>query len=157
MANLCVNEVKTKSDVICLLNSLHEKNILDKDELKSIRVYDILTFLNSGLAKRMAKSGAVRREVPFVIGLNPQDVYLENDGLVLVNGIIDCFFEEDDGCVLVDYKTDYVNQTDFEQIIDKYSLQLSIYKKAVEYLTQKPVVNSCLYLTRYGKCLDVRY
>ena len=50
--------------------------------------------------------------------------------MILVQGIIDVFWEEDDGIVLLDYKTDRVDSE--EQLMVRYEKQLELYKNAIE-------------------------
>ncbi len=67
---------------------------------------------------------------------------------VLVQGIIDLFYEKDDGFILVDYKTDAVLD---EARVAGYTLQLQLYKRAIEKATQKKVNKMMLFDVRRGK------
>ena len=99
----------------------------------------------------------VKRELPFyteISSLNidntlPEKLYGKEN--VRLQGIIDCIFEEEDGIVLLDYKTDYVVEGMEEEIIEKYRVQLKYYKDAVEKITGKRVKESYLYLFGLGK------
>ena len=68
----------------------------------------------------------------------------------MVQGVIDCYFEEEDYLVLIDYKNSYVNKKDREQALRKlkqtYEGQVQIYQEALEIIRQKPVAEACLYL-----------
>ena len=106
--------------------------------------YKLWRFLNSTLGKKMqaaAKKGKLHREQPFVLGLPANELYSDSESteLVLVQGIIDAFFEEEDGLVLLDYKTDYIHSDAKEELTQKYKGQLKYYKKALESLKQKKV------------------
>ena len=68
------------------------------------------------------------------------------DEKIRLQGIIDCFFEEEDGIVLLDYKTDYVEEEKIDEIIERYRAQLKYYKDALEKITEKRVKESYLYL-----------
>jgi ATP-dependent helicase/nuclease subunit A len=63
----------------------------------------------------------------------------------LVQGVIDLYFEEDDGYVLVDYKTDHVGKKSLSELSSKYGIQLQYYKKAIETLSSKHVKEMHLY------------
>ena len=73
-----------------------------------------------------------------------KDVYI--DEKIRLQGIMDCFFEEEDGIVLLDYKTDYVEEGKVDEIIERYRAQLKYYKDALEKITEKRVKESYLYL-----------
>ena len=70
---------------------------------------------------------------------------------VLVQGIIDLYFEEKDGgLVILDYKTDTVKAGEEEKLANKHKEQLIMYKNALEQATQKSVKEMYIYST----CLD---
>ena len=118
---------------------------MDKEQVDAIRPKDIVMFLNSPLAKRMKRAKSLNRlfrEQPFVIGM-PQD-----GEMILVQGIIDAYFTEDDGITIVDYKTDRVSND--EMLINRYRAQLEYYGKALSQITGRPIKA----LTIYSSCLQ---
>ena len=64
----------------------------------------------------------------------------------MVRGIIDAYFEENGEIVLLDYKTDFVNDENKEKVISRYEKQLELYSEALEKLTGKRVKEKCIYL-----------
>jgi ATP-dependent helicase/nuclease subunit A len=109
---------------------------------------EILPFLHSGLAGRMARAAAVkklRREQPFVLGVAADrlDPRFPKDETVLVQGIIDAFFIEDGAIVVLDYKTDRVHDADV--LLKRYSVQLDCYAEALERLLGMPVKEKIIY------------
>ena len=63
--------------------------------------------------------------------------------MVLVQGIIDAYFQEEDGLVVLDYKTDRVSAP--EELTERYHAQLDYYGRALEQLTQKKVKEKVIY------------
>lgn len=124
---------------------------LNQDYRKVVSVNKIVTFLESGLAMRMAKADSrnqVWREQPFVYGvpasrLNKGDKNFPEDEVVLIQGIVDLFFEEDGELVLVDYKTDVIPSP--ETLLERYKTQVDYYQEALEKLTGKKVKERILY------------
>lgn len=119
---------------------------MDEKMGSCIRIKDILGFLNSTSGKRMKKcaaKGKLFKEQPFVLGLE------QVEELVLVQGIIDVYFEEEDGLVVLDYKTDKVWEA--KELIDKYHAQLDYYAQALEQLTQKKVKEKIIYSFTLGE------
>jgi ATP-dependent helicase/nuclease subunit A len=86
-------------------------------------------------------------EQPFVMSFDADEIYSKESGLdkerVLVQGIIDLWFEEEGEIVLVDYKTDRV--TDAKELVSRYGIQLDLYSKALEQLTRKKVKEKLIY------------
>lgn len=113
-----------------------------------IRTGDILHFLNCESGRRMARAaaqGKLYREQPFVLGVLSEEIYPEDRSgeTILVQGIIDVYFEEPDGLVVLDYKTDQVRTAD--ELKEKYHAQLDYYAQALEQLTEKPVKEKIIY------------
>ena len=68
---------------------------------------------------------------------------------ILIQGIIDVYFEEEDGIVLADYKTDHVKNS--EELIKRYEKQLQIYGESLEQMTGKKVKERVIYSFCLGK------
>ena len=138
------------------LSRLVTENVISESDMEYIESEKIKTFFGSDIAKRMLASCEINRESPFQINISaleydaslPQEY---KDESVILQGIIDCYFDEGDGFVLVDYKTDKV--IDGKEIREKYEKQLELYKKAIEKLRGKPVKESYLYLFDTGEVI----
>ncbi len=140
----------TRSSIAMILDTFVQEGKLRANEREVISEYKLWRFLNSNLGKKMqtaARKGKLHREQPFVLGLPAKELYSDSESteLVLVQGMIDAFFEEDDGLVLLDYKTDYIHFNAKEELTKKYKEQLKYYKKALERLKQKKVKEVWLY------------
>lgn len=61
----------------------------------------------------------------------------------MIQGVIDCLFREDDGWILVDYKSDRLEREDAFR--KRYAVQLALYKRAVEQITGRPVSETYIY------------
>ena len=132
------------------LQRLIDDGVITDADTVYIDTDKIRAFYDSPLAKRMMRSKNIYRETPFQINIpahmyDPSLTDIKNDDTVILQGIIDCFFEEDDGFVLFDYKTDKV-KGDPQEIKDRYEKQLELYAKAITELKGKPVKESYLYL-----------
>ena len=76
-----------------------------------------------------------------------------SEEMLLVQGIIDVFFEEEDGIVLLDYKTDRVREA--EELIRRYRRQLELYGEALERTRGKRVKERYLYSFALGETIRV--
>lgn len=96
--------------------------LLTEEQRELINPSKLVAFFQSPVARRMAeadKRGDLFREKPFV---------MDYEG-VLLQGIIDVFWFEDDGIILLDYKTDRVQTP--EELIQRYQKQLELYADAL--------------------------
>lgn len=133
-----------------------ESRRLREEYARAVNRKKILRFLESELAYRMRqaqKCGRLYREQPFVMGISAARLGegFPDSESVLIQGIIDVFFEEEDGIVLLDYKTDSVSS--MKELWNRYETQLDYYSQAIYKLTGKPVKERILYsfhLEQYG-------
>ena len=114
----------------------------------AIRPADIIGFLFCPSGRRMkacALNGTLKKEQPFVLGVDAREIYpKEQEGEeILVQGIIDVYFEEPDGLVVLDYKTDRVR--DAGELKERYHAQLDYYARALERMTGRRVKEKIIY------------
>lgn len=138
-----------------------EKELITQQQAKSIDIRKIEAFINSPIGRRMLKSGKIHREVPFNIELPFEEVYPNYDDVdstedkILLQGVVDCYFEEAGKIVLIDYKTDYISKGNVNEIKDKYSMQISYYARALELLTGLGVEERYIYLFSTGELVEI--
>lgn len=131
-----------------------ETGRLTEEMAACIRSRDILRFLTCRSGRRMsvaARAGRLYREQPFVMAVDAREIYPEDRSgeKILVQGIIDVYFEEADGLTVLDYKTDRVKTAD--ELKEKYHAQLDYYAEALEKLTGKPVKEKIIYSFTLGE------
>ncbi len=136
------------------LDGFEEQGVLEKAWRESVSNEKLLTFFESSLAKRMAdaaEEGRLRREQPFVLGLSADRLGEEfpDSEQVLIQGIIDVFFEEDGKIVVADYKTDAVSTP--EELVSRYQIQLNYYEEALARITGKSVIQKIIYSFALGQ------
>lgn len=116
------------------IEKIVEKGLMTEEMRSLLSLEKLKHFYQSPLAERMkaaAERGELHLEQPFVMG-RPADE-IEGDGsdtMVLIQGIIDAFFIEEQEIVLLDYKTDFVKKE--EELICRYQKQLELYQTALE-------------------------
>ncbi len=159
MEHIDFNMPAKKDFIEKFIDKLKEKSILSLEEIQIIDINKIILFLNSPLCERIKKSKSVKKETPFVMGLSPYEVYKINEyknieGIVLVHGIIDLYFEENENIILVDYKTDKI-RNNLNKIKKQYEIQLSLYKKAIERNTGKTVKQTILYMFDNNSIIEI--
>ena len=102
----------------------------------------------------------MKKEQPFVIGIPYEEVYTEEDvkntgETVMVQGIIDAYFEEDGQLILMDYKTDSVKENVKEELTKRYKAQLKYYAGALSQITGMPVKEKMIYAFTSGEAFGV--
>lgn len=112
-------------------------------------------FFESELGVRLLSANTVLREIPFSLSLPASEVYVDWKGeeeAVLLQGIVDCVFEDENGLVLLDFKTDGVHDRykgGYEEakliLEDRYKVQIELYRRALEEIWKKKVNESYLF------------
>lgn len=136
------------------IQSLVERQLLQKIEADAVSAEKVFAFFETEIGGRFKKAKQVLREEPFTLSLKDQ----EGDAQI-IQGVIDCIFEDEQGnWVLLDYKTDYIEQYllgDFEKIKQKmtksYQIQLNYYQHAVQSIKRIQISERILYLYSIGQ------
>lgn len=135
-------------DVINYLQSLVKKKLLTEEEVNTVDPEKIIQFFATTIGQRFSHAKQLYRELPFTLSIVDQ----AGDSQI-VQGIIDCLFEDEDGkWVLLDYKTDKILPSFSEEnalkteMEKRYSVQLRIYSQAVESVLNLKVDEKILYL-----------
>ena len=136
---------------------LMQKAFLTKAQAEAIPQKSVDTFLQSNLAQRMLKAEKTYKEYAFITDISAEEV-IENwsgdkTASVIMQGVADCIFIEEDGAILIDYKSDRVKTAD--ELIKKYAKQLELYKKAIEPRLNTKIKESYIYSFYLGKEVEV--
>ncbi len=152
------------------LSILKEQGFLSEKDAGLVRVKEADAFAKSRLIRDMLAAKNLYREFRFNVKLPAEDFTtdeelkeLYKDESVLVQGVIDCLYEDVDGDLhLIDYKTDRLTPEELadktkarEKLYEKHSLQLSYYAKAVELMFGKYPKTIEVYSLPLGDVLDV--
>ncbi|MBC8015155.1 MAG: PD-(D/E)XK nuclease family protein, partial [Sporomusaceae bacterium] len=123
------------------------KEMILPEHADQVDISGIVAFFQSSLGQRLCRSGKVHRELPFSLMLPAERFDDEMTGSgedVFIQGVIDALFVEDDGLVLLDYKTDWVKES--AELAERYAVQLNLYAEAVERIYKQPVKEKYLYV-----------
>lgn len=152
MQHLDFGREPTKESIRGQISHMIEQQLLTEKEAASVSLNKILAFLESPLGIRMRSSERITRELPFSIELSAAEVYPELTGdiyegeTIMLQGVIDCYFEERGQYVLVDYKTDYATPEQLDELKERYRIQLEYYARAIQKITGKRVKSKYIYL-----------
>ena len=146
-----INEIKEQ------IQSMIKKEIITQKQSMVLNPFKIYNFFKSNVGKRALKSHFIKREQTIYSQMKMTDIYLNNKDIqnnkdryekesLMMRGIIDLYFEENDEIVIVDYKTDYIDDDNKEEVINKYRKQIELYSDALSNLTGKKVKERYLYL-----------
>lgn len=127
------------------IEQMKKNGTLNDAEASLVNPGKIRKFFESDIGRRAASADVVKKEQPFNM------IYQDADGEKMVQGVIDCFFEEDGRVVLIDYKTN-ANTKGIEQ---RYNRQIDLYSKAIEQSLGMEVKEAYLYLFKEDKAVKM--
>ena len=134
------------------IEAMRAQRKLTDEQANAVDVRAIVRFLRSDLAARIRKSKQVEREYRFSLLRPVRDFSsLDADDSVLLQGVVDCFFEEDGELVVVDFKTDHVSRAQLDERAEHYRPQLEAYSMALTRVMRKKVKEKVLYFFSAGE------
>lgn len=156
-------EVELREKVEKQLNSMVSRNVMTLEEKNTINIAWIIRFMKSSIFKEILdaeKNNRLYKEKAINYSLKMNSIYRDEDideaERIMMVGIIDLFYEDKDGnLILLDYKTDYVENYDYSIIVRRYKIQLKMYEDAMEQISGKKVAKKYLYMFSTGKLLDI--
>ncbi|MCX4303197.1 MAG: helicase-exonuclease AddAB subunit AddA [Clostridia bacterium] len=131
-----------------LRQELVAKKFISELQAKSVNLDKIQKFLNTDLAKQIKTAKQIEKEKAFCTKVLAKNIYEDagESDEILVQGIMDLYFiNSSDELILLDYKTDYVEFGNENQLKNKYQKQLEIYKKALEEALKRKVDKTYIY------------
>ena len=136
----------TKDGIEKELHRLMTSGFITSDQWEMLDSQKLFVFFNSEIGRKLCNGATCLREFKFSI-LDDGENY--GTGLqeeqVLLQGVIDCAVLEEDGILLLDFKTDRVSQDTIASIVEKYRPQLDTYAHAVQRIYEMPVKQKLLY------------
>lgn len=117
------------------IKRMTEKRLITQKEARIIDRNRILPFFNSQMGQRIATAQMCDREKNFSYLISAKEVYgnVDCDDKILIQGVVDCFFCDDNGkYVIIDYKTDAVAPNEEEILVLRHRKQIELYKRAIE-------------------------
>ena len=143
---------KTKA-IKAVVDDLVVREILTKEEAGAVSYEKITGFFDSDIGRRVCRSRQIYKEVSF-------NIMKELSGeKIIIQGTIDCYFEEDGKYILLDYKSNYIgdpeDEKEIDQVAEEYRPQLGLYREALEKIRKINVDEAYLYLFSIGKGIRI--
>nr|WP_317284204.1 helicase-exonuclease AddAB subunit AddA [uncultured Dysosmobacter sp.] len=140
-------------DVAGQVESLCLRGLLTDEQAAAVDREALERFLRSPLAEEIRRGQNVRREYPFTLLMDARDYDPDAAAgeTILLQGVVDCCFETEDGITVVDFKTDRVlTDAEVRRRAEQYRPQLEAYSRALARVLERPVVRRELYFLRAG-------
>jgi len=144
MQHIPLEQTIDEDIITATIDGMVARHIITPLQVQAINVKAIAQLFQSELGQRMQFASWLKRELPFAFLLSAGDVYRDAAGYsadedVFIQGVIDCLFEDSQGLVLVDYKTDRIYRNNWEQKAEQHRYQLEMYARGLEMILQRKI------------------
>ena len=147
----CTDEPGVRAE----LQRLQAQKFLTPRQAEAVDVQKILRLFSVPLGKTLLSAKTLRREFKFSILTDAEAYSPEAAGeQVMLQGVVDCFWQEPDGIVILDFKTDYIDG-DLQQKAERYAPQLHAYAAALSRIFQTPVKKTILYFFSANQPIEI--
>lgn len=150
---------QAEHDVSAEILRLYDAGKLNKEENDCIDVNKVQNFFSSPIYNRIKNSDKLYREFEFMTEmpayLIEPDTEVDKSEMIVIQGVVDCAFVENNEMVIVDYKTDR-GKTE-QQLKDQYGIQLKIYAYALKEVLGHTVKQLYLYSFELGKEINIEF
>ena len=144
------------ADIQAEILRLVQEKFISQQQADLVDREKLYAFFDSPLGRKVRISQHVLREFKFSV-LEDANKYYEGvrDEKILLQGVVDCAVVEDDGIIVIDFKTDYVTEETIENTVRKYRPQVNAYADALTRIFCKPVKKAVLYFFSADTFVDV--
>ncbi len=147
-----------RKDIAAEIIRLRDTARLTAQEADSIDREKASAFIHSSIVSDVLTAEDYYREYRFSVNIPafmadetvPPEI---KDHPVILQGSVDLAILNKDGIIIVDYKTDRVQ--DVSVLATRYRKQLLLYKEAVEQITGRPVISCLIYSVYLSEVLEV--
>ncbi|MCL2588728.1 MAG: UvrD-helicase domain-containing protein, partial [Oscillospiraceae bacterium] len=138
------------------IERLQREGRITAQSAQAVDAPKIWSFFKSALGQRVLTAERLRREFKFSL-LVSAEAFLGTGGdeQILLQGVVDCYLEEADGLVVLDFKTDYVPPGGLAAKAAEYEPQMRAYAYALEQIIGKPVKELILYFFSSGESANI--
>lgn len=157
--------IETPEEAAREVERLVGEGYLLPEQGEAVEIGKVMTYLHSGLYRRVKNAQRCYKEFKFNLDVPAHELYNDLQAQphggataesVMMQGMADVVFEEDDKIYILDYKTDHVSrETGADQLREHYAQQLHIYAEAVERILGKPVAGRYIYSLTLGEVIPV--
>lgn len=147
------------------IDKMIQREMLTIEQANSIDIRMLINFFRSDIGRRATESKKIYKEVSFNLAKDMADILDmpkdEASEKIIIQGTIDCYFEENGKYILLDYKSDYasngLHDDRITMLVDQYKSQLGLYKEALEKIKGIKISEAYLFFLFIGKEIRVDF
>ena len=147
-------DLRSQQEVAAFVRDMAQKGVIDVADAAHVDTTGIARYLASSIAARARGADRLLVEAPFCLDVSAREAGVSaSEERVIVQGIIDMCFLENDEWVVVDYKTDRIEPGAAQKSAQKYAVQLELYARALHRITGRNVQQKYIYFLETGQAV----
>ena len=147
------------TDVECIqkeLDRLVSEQLITSEQRAYVDILKLQNLFTSPVGKRMLTTKKILREFKFSLLVDSQEYFPDViNERVLMQGVVDCAIIDEDGIIIIDFKTDYVTESSIDAFVSRYSPQVRVYGSAMSKIFCKPIKELILYFFHLDRWVSV--
>ena len=145
----------SREELAAQLERLVEGEYITRLQADAVDLERFLAFFRSPLGREV-REYPVHREFKFSLLVPSQDYYPAVEGEeLLLQGVVDCWFETPQGITVLDFKSDRVTEDTVARRAEDYRPQLEAYGRALTGMTGLPVTRRVLWFFALDRAVEL--
>lgn len=159
LQHIDIHKTDTIKDIENQLDEMVKQSVLNVNQRNAVDIDSVYHFFSSEVGKRLKSAVKFEREYDFYMLVAPteldENINTDMSDDIILQGIADCFFYEDDGIVLIDYKTDHVTENNILKRAESYRTQVDYYSMGLSAILKLPVKERYIYFLNCKKAVKL--
>mgnify|MGYP003301129254 CR=1 FL=1 len=148
----CTSQLSIDNEIL----RIRDEGYISDEQANIINRQQIFAFFNTDIGKKLQHSANVLREFKFSILDDAGKYQTDVDGeKILIQGVVDCAMIEDDGIIIIDFKSDHINEYNLDEKVKLYAGQINTYSDALSRIYDLPVKEKKLYFFAINKFIKL--
>ena len=141
------NSTSSPEEIKNFVDKLVLNDVFSQEEALLVPFDKMFAFFNNELGRKLKTSEFSQRETPFNIHISENFDIPNSESLkVQLQGVIDCYFKDNDGYTIIDFKSDKITADNKKAKIQNYKKQLEFYRLALQTMYNDTSIKACIYL-----------
>ena len=133
---------------------LEREAFLSKEEIALVERQKVLHFVQQPIFKDMISADVLEKEKRFFFSLPARELFdVADSAPILLQGVLDCYYEKNGRLYIVDYKTDRLKSE--AEFSERYGVQLRLYRRCLRQILGKEADKLYIYSFELDKVIEI--
>ena len=146
----------SEEGILAFVETLVQEDYLTRQQGDAISVRQVSKFYQSTLGQKLTSAKTCRREFKFSLLVDAGAYFPQAPGeQLMLQGVVDLWFEDEDGITVVDFKSDHVLPGGEKTRAEEYRPQLEAYSRALKTILGAEKLKTVLWFFATGTAVEL--